>query len=87
VQLALFPEAVDVHPLDPRAVAGARTRVRGVWLVRHESDPAPHRVFADRHGWYCEAHGPRCRAVAAARAAACPTEHDGSRERPGRAST
>lgn len=76
VQLALFPEAVDVRPLDPRAVAGPGTRVRGVWLVRYphecarDRDPAPHRVFADRHGWSCEAHGPRCRAVAAARGAA-----------------
>ncbi len=69
-QLALFPEAVDVRPLDPRAVAGAHTRVRGVWLVRYERDAAAHRVFADRHGWYCEEHGPRCRAAGAARAAA-----------------
>jgi hypothetical protein len=72
-QLALFPDAVDVRALDPRAVAGAGTRVRGVWLVRYaaerpgEGDPGPHRVFADRHGWYCEAHGPRCRAVGAVR--------------------
>ena len=69
-QLAVFPEAVDVRPLDPRAVAGARTRVQGVWLVRYEREPAPHRVVADRHGWYCEAHGPACRAAAAARAVA-----------------
>ncbi len=59
-----------MRPLDARAVAGARTRVRGVWLVRYERDPAPHRVFADRHGWYCEEHGAGCRAAAAARAAA-----------------
>jgi hypothetical protein len=66
VQLALFPE---VCPLDPRAVAGPRTRVRGVWLVRYPGDrgSTPHRVFADRHGWYCEAHGTGCRAVGAAR--------------------
>lgn len=70
VQLALFPEAVDVRPLDARAVAGARTRVRGVWQVRYEREAAPHRVFADRHGWYCEEHGPTCRAALDARAAA-----------------
>jgi hypothetical protein len=70
VQLVLFPEAVDVRRLDARAVAGARTRVRGVWQVRYERERAAHRVFADRHGWYCEEHGPTCRAAADARAAA-----------------
>lgn len=79
VQLALFPEGVEVHPLDARAVAGARTRVRGVWLVRYERDPVAHRVFADRHGWYCEEHGPRCRAATTARAAADRTEPADSR--------
>ena len=59
-----------MRPLDPHAVAGTRTRVRGVWLVRYERDVAPHRVFADRHGWYCDEHGPRCRAVAPARESA-----------------
>ena len=66
-QLPLFPEAVEVRPLDARAVAGAHTRVRGVWLVRYARDPAAHRVFADRHGWYCDEHGPGCRAVTAVR--------------------
>lgn len=69
----LFPEApdaVDVRPLDVRAVAGAHTRVRGVWQVRYERESTAHRVFHDRHGWYCEAHGPACRAAAAARATA-----------------
>ena len=79
-QLALFPEAVDVRPLDVRAVAGAHTRVRGVWQVRYasegEREARPHRVFFDRHGWYCEAHGPACRAAAAARAAAEPPGRD-----------
>jgi hypothetical protein len=69
-QLDLFPEAVDVRPLDVHAVAGARTRVRGVWQVRFERDATTHRVFADRHGWYCELHGPACRAALAARRAA-----------------
>lgn len=68
-QLALFPEGVHVRPLDARAVAGARTRVRGVWQVRFEREPTPHRVFFDRHGWYCDEHGPGCRAAAAAQAA------------------
>jgi hypothetical protein len=70
VQLALLPEAVDVRALDAQAVAGARTRVRGVWQVRYEREPAAHRVFSDRHGWSCEEHGPRCRAVADARTVA-----------------
>lgn len=56
-----------MRPLDPRTVAGARTRVHGVWMVRYERDRAPHRVFADWHGWYCDEHGPGCRAVVAAR--------------------
>ena len=69
-QLELFPRAVDVEPLDPRRVVGERTRVAGIWRVRFGDESAPHRVFADRHGWYCEAHGRDCDAVSAARARA-----------------
>jgi hypothetical protein len=63
----MFPETVLVEPLDPQRVGGSRTRVRGVWRVRYESEARAHRVWHDRHGWYCEEHGPSCRAVAAVR--------------------
>jgi hypothetical protein len=66
-QLEMFPESVLVEPLDPQRVSGARTRVRGVWRVRYETEPRAHRVWHDRHGWYCEEHGPHCRAVGAVR--------------------
>lgn len=67
-QLELFPEATVVEALDAARVAGARTRVAGVWRVRYPTEPTAHRVFHDRHGWYCEQHGRECRAVRAARA-------------------
>jgi len=35
--------------------------------VRLRPNDAPHLVFHDRHGWYCEAHGPSCHAVTLAR--------------------
>ena len=66
-QIELFPEVVQVEALDARRLGGERTRVRGVWRVRYESERRPHRVWHDRHGWYCEEHGPRCRAVSAVR--------------------
>jgi hypothetical protein len=69
-QLELFPEAVAVERLDPRRIVGERSRVRALYRVRFATDAAPHRVFDDRHGWYCDEHGPACRAVDAARAAA-----------------
>ena len=65
-QLELFPEPVLVEALEPRRVGGARTRVLGVWRVRYGSEPRAHRVFHDRHGWYCEEHGAVCRAIGAA---------------------
>jgi len=66
-QLDLFPELVSVQRVDARAAAGARSRVRDLFVVRYEREDRPHQVFHDRHGWYCAEHGPDCRAVGAAR--------------------
>lgn len=63
----LFPIRVVVTRVDPRTVLGANTRVKALWHVRWPDDPRPHVVYHDRHGWYCEEHGPTCRAVARAR--------------------
>jgi hypothetical protein len=68
-QLELFPEPVLIEALDTRKVSGARTRVRGVWRVRFGSEPRAHRVYHDRHGWYCDEHGAGCRAAHTVRAA------------------
>ena len=76
-QLELFPDPPRVEGLDPRRVGGAGTRVQGVWLVRYRSERAAHRVFHDRHGWYCETHGARCPAVEEARAFAGPLGRSG----------
>ena len=76
-QLELFPDPPRVEPLDPRRIGGRGTRVLGVWLVRYRGEGAAHRVFHDRHGWYCETHGPRCPAVAEAHAAAGPLGRSG----------
>lgn len=62
-QLDLFPDPVIVEAADPRAVAGPRTRVRQLFRVRLGRSGPVHLVFEDRHGWYCEAHGPACPAV------------------------
>ena len=69
VQTELFPEPLVIDALDPRAVAGARTRVAAVYLVRERPAAAPHRVFHDRHGWYCEEHGARCAVLGGVREA------------------
>jgi hypothetical protein len=61
-QVELFPPVVRVESLDPRTAVGARTRVQGLWRVRVDGGEA-HLVFRDRHGTYCEAHGPSCDAV------------------------
>ena len=66
-QFELFPERVLIEVLDAQRVGGARTRVRGVWRVHFGSEAKAHRVWHDRHGWYCEEHGPHCRAVPAVR--------------------
>jgi hypothetical protein len=67
VQLDMFPRPLVVEPLDARVVGGPRTRVRSVHLVREHAGAPAHRVFADRHGWYCEEHGARCPLVGALR--------------------
>lgn len=69
-QLDLFPVAPVVDVLDPRAVVGARTGVEHLVRVRPRPNDVPHLVFHDRHGWYCEQHGPQCAAVKLAREAA-----------------
>jgi hypothetical protein len=62
-QLDLFPVTPVVDVLDARSVVGPRTGVEHLVRVRLRPNDAPHLVFHDRHGWYCEAHGPGCRAV------------------------
>jgi hypothetical protein len=42
---------------------GPRTAVEHLVRVRWHPAEGPHLVFHDRHGWYCEEHGPGCRAV------------------------
>jgi hypothetical protein len=66
-QLDLFPVRPVVDVLDARAVVGPRTGVEHLVRVRLRPNDAPHLVFHDRHGWYCEAHGPSCHAVTLAR--------------------
>ncbi len=63
VQIDLFPERPVIDVLSPSAVVGPRTAARSVIRVRMRSVEAPHLVFHDRHGWYCETHGPACEAV------------------------
>lgn len=65
-QTDLFPEQPIVDVLQPRASVGPRTGVLALLRVRLRSTDAPHLVFHDRHGWYCEEHGPSCVAVKAA---------------------
>ncbi len=67
-QMDLFPERPVVEVLDPRTVVGPRTATSAVIRVRLRSVEAPHLVFHDRHGWYCDTHGATCEAVAVARA-------------------
>jgi hypothetical protein len=68
-QTELFPERPVVERLDPRASVGPRTGVLALIRVRLRRMDAPHLVFHDRHGWYCEEHGPTCAAVREAQAA------------------
>jgi hypothetical protein len=67
VQFDLFPVKPVVDVLDARAVVGPRTGVEHLVRVRLRPNDAPHLVFHDRHGWYCESHGPSCHAVTLAR--------------------
>lgn len=66
-QLDLFPVKPVVDVLDARTVVGPKTGVEHLVRVRLRPNDAPHLVFHDRHGWYCEAHGPACHAVTLAR--------------------
>lgn len=66
-QLDLFPVTPVVEVLDPREVVGVRTGVEHLVRVRPRPSDAPHLVFHDRHGWYCEQHGPQCATVRLAR--------------------
>jgi len=66
-QLDLFPVKPVVDVLDAKAIVGPRTGVEHLVRVRPRPDDAPHLVYHDRHGWYCEAHGPACHAVILAR--------------------
>ena len=66
-QLDLFPIKPIIEVLDPRTVVGPHTAVEHVVRVRIRPNDAPHLVFHDRHGWYCDIHGPTCPAVALAR--------------------
>lgn len=66
-QLDFFPEKPEVVRLNPRTVAGQRTAVVEIVRVRMRSTEAPHLIFNDRHGWYCETHGAQCAAIALAK--------------------
>ena len=62
-QLDLFPFRAVIEHLDPKRVVGPRTAVQNVVRVKVRPTEAPHIIFHDRHGWYCEAHGASCSAV------------------------
>lgn len=66
-QLDLFPVRPVVDLLDPRTVVGAQTGVEHLVRVRLRPNDVPHLIFHDRHGWYCESHGPTCHTVQLAR--------------------
>lgn len=66
-QLDLFPESPHIERLNPKQVAGQRTAVVELVRVRIRSTEPVHLIFHDRHGWYCETHGPGCVAVVYAR--------------------
>jgi hypothetical protein len=68
-QLELFATPLQILALDPRRAGGALTRVRDAFLVRYGTEAKGHRVFHDRHGWYCDEHGAACRSVTDVRAA------------------
>ena len=68
-QMDLFPMVPVVDVLEPQSIVGAKTAVEHVVRVRARANDVAHLVFHDRHGWYCETHGPTCAAVALARSA------------------
>lgn len=61
-QFDLFPPKVTIDALDPVKLLGGKTRVSGLWRVSIGIGDT-HVVFRDRHGLYCESHGPSCRAA------------------------
>ncbi len=63
VQIDLFPIKPIVEVLDPRKVVGESTSVEHLVRVKFRPSDPPHLVFHDRHGWYCESHGPACASV------------------------
>ncbi|MEN9509681.1 MAG: hypothetical protein RLZZ621_2244 [Gemmatimonadota bacterium] len=67
-QFDLFPVKPLIEPLDARAIVGPRSAVEHLVRVRMRPNDVPHLIFHDRHGWYCEEHGPSCHTVALARA-------------------
>ncbi len=71
-QTDLFPERPQVEALEPRTSVGPRTGVLSLRRVRLRASDAPHLIFHDRHGWYCEEHGADCPAVRAAQEADVP---------------
>lgn len=66
-QFDLFPVKPLVEVLDARAIVGPRSAVEHLVRVRMRPNDVPHLIFHDRHGWYCEEHGPSCHAVTLAR--------------------
>jgi hypothetical protein len=62
-QTELFAVPTHVERLDPKRMLGSATRVEALWRVRIGGDAGVHLVFRDRHGTYCQEHGPGCRAV------------------------
>lgn len=75
-QLDLFPEKPEVVRMNPRAIAGQRTAVVEIVKVRMRSNEAPHLIFNDRHGWYCETHGTQCAAISLAKQAVVEAPND-----------
>ena len=65
MQFDFFPEQVRIQRLDPREVAGEKTRVEAIFVVRFEWERSVHQVFKDHYGLYCAEHGRLCRAVSA----------------------
>jgi hypothetical protein len=62
-QIELFVVPTHVEPLDSKRMLGSATRVEALWRVRIGEDAGVHLVFRDRHGTYCQEHGPKCAAV------------------------
>lgn len=63
MQFDLFPERVTVEHVAPKSLAGSRTRIASMFIVRFERESGFHQVFVDHHGTYCAEHGRECRSV------------------------